>query len=55
LAKFISIIVKPDSYKSEKEAELEKELKELKENGKTTIEEDKENIPLQIKNKLFLQ
>ncbi len=55
LAKFVSIIAKPDSYKSGKEAELEKELKELKEKGKTTIEEDKENIPLQIKNKLFLQ
>lgn len=55
LAKFVSIIAKPDSYRSEKELDLEKELKDIKEKEKTTMDEDKENIPLQIKNKLFLQ
>lgn len=55
LLKFITIIARPDSYRSEKETELEKELKALKENEKTTMDEDKENIPLQIKSKLFLQ
>jgi hypothetical protein len=55
LAKFIAIIAKPDSYRSEKDRALEKELKELKEKEKITMDEDKENIPLQIKSKLFLQ
>lgn len=55
LAKFITIIAKPDSYRSDKELELEKELNELKEMQKTTQDEDKENIPMQIKSKLFLQ
>jgi hypothetical protein len=55
LAKFVAIIARPDSYNSDKESELEKELKELKGKEKTTMDEDKENIPLQIKSKLFLQ
>ncbi len=55
LAKFVSIIARPESYRSDKETELEKELKDLKEKEKTTMDEDKENIPMQIKSKLFLQ
>nr|MDD3720825.1 type IV secretion system DNA-binding domain-containing protein [Candidatus Gracilibacteria bacterium] len=52
LLKFITIVVNPSSYG--KHEDDEKEHKDAKHAETTTIEEDKENIPMQIKNKLFL-
>lgn len=48
--KLIWIIVKPDSYLSHDNDKSN----DWKEKEKTTQDEDRENIPLQIKNKLFL-
>lgn len=50
--KLISVIARPDSYGKNADLDLGKELKEKE---KSTVDEDKEDIPVQMKNKLFLQ